>query len=63
MNKWKKQRLQQLLLSTVLFAAVFAVLLFFIGIEGVESTSNKIVAVVLGSIAFFVFSYFVGKRR
>ncbi|MGD2248335.1 MAG: hypothetical protein PVF58_07990 [Candidatus Methanofastidiosia archaeon] len=63
MNPRKKQRLQHLLLTTVLFAIIFGLLLFFIGIEGVESTGSKIMAVIIGSIAFFTFSYFVGKRR
>jgi hypothetical protein len=53
----KKQMLKATVMATILFAIVFAALLIYVGIEGVETTTEKAVAVVIGSVVFFVVSY------
>ncbi|MBU7015545.1 MAG: hypothetical protein HXS52_00580 [Theionarchaea archaeon] len=53
----RKQMLRETLIATILFAIVFAALLIFVGIEGVETPIEKAVAVIIGSVVFFIASY------
>ncbi|MBU6997667.1 MAG: hypothetical protein HXS41_09835 [Theionarchaea archaeon] len=58
----KEQMIKATAMATVLFAIVFAALLIFVGIEGVETPTEIAVAVILGSIVFFVVSYSIKKK-
>jgi hypothetical protein len=58
----KKQMLKATVMATILFAIVFAALLIFIGIEGVETATQKAVAVIIGSVVFFVVSYSIKRK-
>lgn len=58
----KKQMLKATVMATILFAIVFAALLIFVGIEGVETTTEKAVAVVIGSVVFFIVSYSIKRK-
>lgn len=54
--------LKATVMATMLFAIVFAALLIFVGIEGVETATEKAVAVVIGSIVFFIVSYSIKRK-
>lgn len=58
----KKQMLKATVMATILFAIVFAALLIFVGIEGVETTTEKAVAVIIGSVVFFIVSYSIKRK-
>ncbi|MBU7022619.1 MAG: hypothetical protein HXS40_00505 [Theionarchaea archaeon] len=58
----KKQMLKATAMATILFAIVFAALLIFVGIEGVETATDKAMAVIIGSVVFFIVSSFIKRR-
>lgn len=57
-----KQQIQHLIISTTIFAVIFWSILFFVGIPGIETTGEKIIAIIIADFIFFVISYLLKRK-